>query len=423
MTSAPAPGPETAPGSSWYSNPDDVRALDILESCTPRWTGMSTVGAATGSDRLLLHAGPPFHSTDDIPAPVLNSLAMACVYEGWAADADEGRRLVLTGEITIAAAQDRRLVVPLAGVASPSMAVHVVTAQGAGGPLAERVRYAVVNEGQAHALRLGTSDAGIPEHHRWLNGAFTDWLTDALTAAGPVDLLPVLGAARDEGDDCHSRTVTGSRLLTEHLTSAAASTPADIAAFLDGAPAFALNLWMAAAALSLSAADNTSGSSLITRAGGNGRRFGIQIAGLPGQWFTVPADSPRGRVEAPHAGCRAVGAIGDSAVVDLFGFGGQSLSAAPAVRAALEGYLPPDATERPALLLERHLASAAGTPVGLTARSVARLGSGPLVLLGMIEQTGRAGRIGGGVYEPPVSLFDDAVAALAPAAAHRAAHS
>ncbi|MGW5124872.1 oxamate carbamoyltransferase subunit AllG family protein [Streptomyces sp. NPDC004069] len=427
MNSAPTTDAVPAfAGSTPFVHAADERALDRLAACRPRWTGMSTVRAVTGSDWLLLHAGPPFETIDDIPAPVLNSLALACVYEGWATDVEAGRGFVLGGETAFAPAQDHGVVVPLAGVASPSMAVHVVTGPPVGdapvtdGPAAGHVRYAVVNEGQEHALRLGAADPEIPAHHHWLNGAFADWLADCLDAAGPLDLLPVIGAARAEGDDCHSRTVAGSRLLAARLRAAAPDTPNDVAAFLDAAPAFALNLWMAAAALMLSAADGTPGSSAVTRAGGNGHAFGIQVAGLPGRWFTTPAMPPRGHVEAPHTGCRAVGAIGDSAIVDLLGLGGQSLAAAPAVRAALHGYLPPDATERGAVLAGRTLSDADGTPAGLTAHAVVRTGTGPLVLLGMIEQTGRAGRIGGGVYDPPVPLFETAASALSATGSERA---
>ena len=34
------------------------------------------------------------------------------------------------------------------------------------------------------------------------------------------------------------------------------------------------------------AADGVTGSSLITAMGGNGIRMGLQIAGMPGRWFT-----------------------------------------------------------------------------------------------------------------------------------------
>ena len=47
-----------------------------------------------------------------------------------------------------------------------------------------------------------------------------------------------------------------------------------------------LNLWMAATKTIMLAANGITGSSLITGMGGNGIRMGLQIAGLPGRWFT-----------------------------------------------------------------------------------------------------------------------------------------
>ena len=46
--------------------------------------------------------------------------------------------------------------------------------------------------------------------------------------------------------------------------------------------------------------------------GGNGVRMGLQIAGLPGQWFTEMAAAPNGEPEQ-LSDDRRLGAIGDSA--------------------------------------------------------------------------------------------------------------
>ncbi|MFE7353052.1 DUF1116 domain-containing protein [Streptomyces sp. NPDC057543] len=432
MTTTPATttAQETAPAPT-----ADQRAFELLARCRPAWTGMTTVREVLGEDRLLLHAGPPFGDPATIPAPVLNSLALACVLEGWADGVEEGRRLAVSGEVPVGAAQDHDIVVPLAGAVSPSMALHVVHDLGpsdtdtAAGP--RRVRYAVLNEGQEYALRLGTADPRIVAHHRWLNGAFAEELAAVLTAApeaGPVELYPLMSAALAEGDECHSRTLAGSRLVAARLRGPVAGdgSPGSglserSVAFLDGAGAFALNLWMAAASLALGAAEGVPDATLITRAGGNGTEFGVQLAGTPGRWFTVPATAPRGPVEPAHEGRRVLGAVGDSAVVDVLGFGGQALEYAPAVRAALGEYLPEDAADRPARLLARPFAAGTGPGapcasggtgkyIGTSAARITAAGTGPMVLLGMIEETGTHGRIGGGVFDTPVSLFQDAAA-------------
>ncbi|MGV7388985.1 hypothetical protein PJJ88_30400, partial [Mycobacterium kansasii] len=77
------------------------------------------------------------------------------------------------------------------------------------------------------------------------------------------------------------------------------------------------------------------------------------------------------------AGRTAVGAIGDSAVVDVLGLGGQSLRRASTVVAALDGYLPADALDRPQQLLTLALDSAGGIRTGLSAHTVSADGIGP----------------------------------------------
>lgn len=378
----------------------DKAALALLESTRPQWSGLTRARDVVGAGQTLRHAGPPFESWEAVPRPVRNSLALACVYEGWAGDVDSAFEALATGSVALAPAQDHDLVVPLAGVISPSMVLHRIS-----DAASSRVKYAVLNEGLEHCLRVGAPDEEIPAFQGWLNGRYADWLASRLTE--PIPLLPILDDSLARGDDGHSRTLAGSELFTERLVNA--STPPDIADFQRGCGAFALNLWMGAAALILAAAEGAAGSRLVTRAGGNGVDFGIQFADEPGRWHTAPAGAPRGPVDPAHTGHGAVGAIGDSAVVDVLGLGGQALRHAPVVVTALAGHLPEDALHRPDLLLPGFHPEAPRLRIGLSAHTVASNATAPLVLLGMISDSGR-GRIGGGVYEPPVALFREGTA-------------
>lgn len=373
----------------------DAAAGAAMLATDPHWTGLAQAVDVTGAERRLWHAGPPFSDWSAVPVPVRNSLALACIYENWAATPEEAWALLADGRVEYVPAQDHGLVVPLAGVISPSMALHVIS-----DPASGRVRYAALNEGMEHCLRLGILNPEIPEFHRWLNGRYAAWLATRLDPAIPLSGL--LAGSLKHGDDGHSRTLAGSRLFAECLLDDTA--PDDIRQFLTGCGAFALNVWMGTAALILGAAEGFEQAGLVTRAGGNGVDFGIQLAARPGHWQTVPAVAPSGPVEAAHQGRTAVGAIGDSAVVDLLGLGGQSLRSAPAVTEALDGYLPADALDRPERLLPLTLDAAGGVRTGLSSHSVATAGVGPLVLLGMISATGD-GRIGGGVYRPPTEVF------------------
>src|SRR5699024_5755808 len=94
----------------------------------------------------------------------------------------------------------------------------------------------------------------------------------------PIDLLPVINAALADGDDCHGRTIVSSALLHQHLADMRKEPiPTEINDFLQQSLAFALNVWMAACSLMMSAAEGVAGASLVTKAGGNGVEFGIQL--------------------------------------------------------------------------------------------------------------------------------------------------
>lgn len=383
----------------------DQTAFNKVAQCSPRWSGMCRVSDVLNDERkLLLHAGPPFPGVDNIPAPVMNSLCIGAVYEGWAEYYPQAREKILNGEIIAEPAQDHDIVVPLAGVVSPSMMLMVIT--DSNNPYARK--YSVLNEGMVHCTRLGKLDPALQEHLSWLNGALTEWLSKRLVQ--PMNLLPIIAAALAQGDDCHGRTIAGSALVVKLLMqSSRDETPVDIKVFLQGSPAFSLNIWMAASSLMMAAAEGVDQSSLITRAGGNGYEFGVQLAAKPGHWITMPAPEVKGAIESAHAGRTAVGAIGDSAVVDFMGLGGQVLNTATASYDNLRAYLPEDALARPEKALQGTIEGFGGRRGATSARQVVANEGGPMILLGMIEDRGEAGRIGGGVVDVPVAFFHSAL--------------
>ena len=81
-------------------------------------------------------------------------------------------------------------------------------------------------------------------------------------------------------------------------------------------PIFHLNFWMAGSKCVLAAAAGVEGSAIVTAFAGNGARFGLQVGGLPGRWFTVRATPPRGKLREPHTVETCGGAYGDSALAE-----------------------------------------------------------------------------------------------------------
>ena len=103
----------------------DAQALERLFEACPAWTGITSAKDAVGLEgRTLLHSGPPAEAGHVIPT--LNSAAVACVFEGWAANLEEADQLVASGGVTLAPAQEMNVATPLAAVVSPSMQVLVM---------------------------------------------------------------------------------------------------------------------------------------------------------------------------------------------------------------------------------------------------------------------------------------------------------
>jgi Protein of unknown function (DUF1116) len=286
---------------------------------------------------------------------------------------------IADGTLALRPAQDFGLVTPLAQVIAPAMWCFEV---GDGQDKA----YAPVSEGGAPALRFGTDDPACVDRAR-------GWCGDVANAINPLlGELPepesMMRKALTLGDECHAVTAAGNRLLVDSLP----GLDADTASAILANPGFVLPLWMAWSSWNV----KVSGCQ-IAAIGGNGHEFGVRLRGTQ-QWQTAPADVPTGHYFKPEAQHLALGAIGDSALVDICGYGGQALSHAPTLLKEWAARLPADALERPARILDPALGM-----VDL-ARVVAT-GTVPTIHLAILNTEGAGAPIGRGYYRPPISLF------------------
>ncbi|KIC07642.1 hypothetical protein RA19_22865 [Leisingera sp. ANG-M1] len=392
-------------------HPADQLAFDKAMVTQPVWNRFNTAAEALElPENVLLHAGPAFAAVDDITLPILNSACVAAVYEGLARDFDQAEAMIRASEILLKPAQDHDVVTPLAAVVSASMPLHTVYDAWRG---TQRI-FTPINGGSRPAMRLGLRSEAVLAHIRWLNTRFLDVLEKGLAEGMALVPLAALGLAG--GDDCHGRTPVAGAALAAEITDRTAErlTDEDALEFLHSSPSLFLNLWMAATKIMMKLAEGIEGSSFITAAGGNGREVGIQVSGLPGQWFTTPASPPRGSFDVDLPGTRALGAIGDSAVVEAFGLGAMAIELSPEQKKAQGAYLPDNAKVRTSGL------SVGAHPyfrdleirLGSTARGAVSAGAGPVISLGILDREGTAGRLGGGIYDMPVAPFADAMEAL-----------
>ena len=78
----------------------DCQSAESLTAVEPAWSGMRTATDALGlEEHTLLHCGPPASPPHALVPPILNSAAVACVFEGWADGLDEALALVQSGSI------------------------------------------------------------------------------------------------------------------------------------------------------------------------------------------------------------------------------------------------------------------------------------------------------------------------------------
>lgn len=392
-------------------HPADKLAFDRAMVTQPVWNRFNTAAEALGvAENVLLHAGPAFGDPDEITAPILNSACVAAVWQGLAQGFDRAEAMIRKGEIEMKPAQDHDVVTPLAAVVSADMPLHTIYDAWRG---QQRV-FTPINAGSRPAMRLGLRSEAVLEHIRWLNTRFLDVLDKGL--AEGIALVPLAVTGLMGGDDCHGRTPVATNALIAELKDRTTGgiEDEDALAFMTSSPSLFLNLWMAATKCMMKLAEGVERSSFVTAAGGNGREVGIQISGLPGRWFTIPAGPPKGKFDIDLPQDRALGAIGDSAVVEAFGLGAMAIEPNPERKKGLGAFLPDDAQARSfGLSVGAHPCfRALDLRLGSTARGAVAQDSGPVIGLGILDRLGEVGRLGGGIYDMPVIPFAAALKAL-----------
>lgn len=328
-------------------------------------------------ERTLFHAGPSYKGKP--PRAVMAAAEQAAVIGGFAEDASTGHAMLEAGSLSLQPAQDHGIAVPLAMVVAPSMWCFEVGDD-------ENVFYSPVAEGPPPALRFGSSDPLCIARAR-------DWTAEAAHALNPrlanlPDIESIMRRALRDGDDCHAITRAGNELFLEFL----GEMPAGVAADIRANPGFVLGVWMAWAAWKLHVSANE-----IASIGGNGVEFGLRRRGET-HWMTAPCGPPTGPRFNPQQSAPALGAIGDSALVDICGFGGQALSHAPTLAAEWAHLLPPGAQSRASAIVHPELGTVDPDAVRAT-------GVTPIINLAILDERGSAAPIGRGFYIVPPTLF------------------
>lgn len=374
---------------------------------------------------LLLHAGPPL-AWARMSGPLRGAMIGAMLFEGLARTEAEAIALAKSGGVQFEPCHEHNTVGPMAGVTSASMLVYVVENKpDTGSP---NTAYSNLNEGYGKVLRYGAYSEEVLARLRWMNTVLGPTVGAALARSGGIDLRALIAEALHMGDEGHNRNKAGSLLFLKALApliaqvDGAAGSQSEVLKFLGDNALSVLNPVMAACKAMTDAAHGVAGSTLVTAMARNGTDFGIRVSGLPGQWFTAPAEIPVGLFFSGFSQADANPDIGDSAITETAGIGGFAMAAAPAI-VTFVGGTPRDALNATLEMYEitsaehKHFTMPAldfrGTPTGIDIRKVVELGIAPRINTGIAHKNAGVGQVGAGLVRPPMVIFEQALMAYA----------
>jgi hypothetical protein len=397
-------------------------AVARLEATRPCAVGVAPAGHVVPGlqGRMLLHAGPPI-AWEQVCDPQRRAMVAACLFEGWAADRDAAALLLGSGAVALAPGNEHDHVGAMTGICSPSMPVWVAEDAESGARA-----FSTLNEGPGRTLWFGVGDDVAIERLRFFRDEAGPLLARLLEREGPIDVFAIAAQAVQMGDELHMRSQAAGHLLLRELVGGFAALGGErTARFMASNHHVFLSLTMAAAKCASLAMGRVEGSSVVALIARNGTDMGIQLAGLPGRWFTAPAAPVQDALLREGFGADDAAAdIGDSAVIECIGLGGMALAASPGV-AAFFGGSAADAADRTRLMGEICAGRARrftiptldgeGTPLGIDARLVVETGVTPQITTGVLHVSSGAGQIGAGVAHQPEAPFRAALAALAEA--------
>jgi hypothetical protein len=367
-------------------------------------------------DRLILHSGPPVQWSRMCGAQRGAAIGM-CLFEGWAKSAEEAERMLSAGEIALEPNHHHATVGPMAGTITRNMWVWVVENRGFGNRAFCRQVESFQQFGDYSPKALGLLES------------WRDTWGPALRAAcrkmGGVPLKPLVARALQMGDEMHNRVVASSSLFTNAVAPAlvGCGLPAEQVVstlyYAGNHPFLFLGLSMAAAKSAMDPARGVEASTVVTAMARNGTEFGIQVSGLPGEWFTAPAPRVQGLLLPGWREEDAGLDMGDSAITETVGWGGFVIGGAPGILSFTGG------TAEQALAFSREMHSISvgkspdylmpaldfqGAAVGIDIRKVVQTNVVPVIDTAIAHREPGHGIIGGGIVRPPLECFTRALA-------------
>ena len=400
------------------------KAVNRIIDSDPVWVDILPAGEVIDGleDHMILHSGPPI-AYEDMCMLHRRGMVSGVLFEGWAKTEEEAKKLLEVGEIKIDSALNHNTVGAGTGIITKSVAMMVIEDRATGKRAAT---FPAEGPFQGGFCGWGLYSEEIADNLRMMREDLFPTMRQMLQKRGGLPLKPILAESMQMGDDNHTRQ-TAADLLYLHqivLDMLRLDIPKEkllkVMEYIVETPRFFHCYGQGASRSALMSAQGEPYSTMVTAVCGNGIEFGIQIAGLPGEWFTAPAPMMKGRyTSSKFTEKDQLPWIGDSCVVECAGMGGLAAAASPIV-CSLRGM-----TAREAIALTREMQQICITknpnypipnldfdflPVGIDIRKVLKLGIAPEIHGGMFNHEG--GLIGAGSARVPMECFEKALKAF-----------
>lgn len=399
--------------------------IERILAAQPKVVDVAPAGEALGiAGRTILHAGPPI-SWERMCGPQKRAVLGAIRFEGWAEDDRTAEALLESGQVSLSPNHRYGAVGPMTGVISPSMPVLVVRNETFG-----NYGFSTFNEGRGNTLWFGICDEGTLDRLRWLRDTLAPAVRAALRQGGVLNVFDIVAQGLQMGDECHARSAACTSLLVKTLVppmldaGVSGDTVAAIIRYLANNNHFFLNFTMAAVKATMDAAQGVPYSTIVTAMSRNGVDFMLRVGGLGDTWLVAPVSPMDEAVYyTGYSVADAAGDIGDSAIIETCGLGGMAIAAAPTMAAFVGGSLADEIAavqELGTITVAVHKKfglppmDSANTPLGIDLRRVVETRTVPFITTGVLHETSpTVGQIGTGVARVPVTIFDQALIALA----------
>lgn len=370
---------------------------------------------------IFLHAGPPIEFENMCP-PMKGAVYCALINEGFAKNVEEAKKIAVSGEIIYKPCHEFGVVGPMTGLTTYSMPLWVVEDKNTG-----RRAYANISEGQGVGLRFGEYSQRTLDKLNWIKNIFMPVFANILKEE-KVDLAPIMSQGLAMGDELHMRNIATTSIFLKRFAKLigkyGGEHTEDILTFIsEGNDQFFLNLAMACNKLAADLADGIKGSTIVTAIARNGVEVGIRISGLKGRWFTAPSPKVKGLYFPGFTEKNANLDLGDSAIMEVGGFGGCAMIASPAIIKFL-GHDSVEIAHKTTNDMYKISASTnnkyqipiydfKGIPLGLDIIKIVKTGITPVLNTAIASNESGVGMVGAGMSVIPIEPFIEALKTLA----------